>query len=71
MAAAPRLRAAELYIHSVFVFIYFFLQDDVEICFIDGSCKSPVERFWNGSSMLYVLQQAVSIPLSFRLLNII
>ncbi|XP_413922.3 protein zwilch homolog isoform X1 [Gallus gallus] len=36
----------------------YLFEDDVEICFIDGSCKSPVERFWNGSSMLYVLQQA-------------
>ncbi|XP_048812525.1 protein zwilch homolog isoform X2 [Lagopus muta] len=32
-------------------------EDDVEICFIDDSCKNPVGRFWNGST-LYVLQQA-------------
>ncbi|XP_072201638.1 protein zwilch homolog [Excalfactoria chinensis] len=33
-------------------------ENDVEICFIGGSRKSPVETFWNGSSTLYVLQQA-------------
>ncbi|NXW85753.1 ZWILC protein, partial [Alopecoenas beccarii] len=36
----------------------FFFQTDVEICLIDGSCKSPVERFWNGNSTIYVLQKA-------------
>lgn len=70
VAAAARLRAAELYMHSVFVLLSFFLQDDVEICFIDDSCKNPVGKFWNGST-LYVLQQAVSVPLSVRLVNVI
>ncbi|NWQ95194.1 ZWILC protein, partial [Burhinus bistriatus] len=31
---------------------------DVEICLIGGSCKSPIERFWNGNNMLYILQKA-------------
>ncbi|XP_074011888.1 protein zwilch homolog [Numenius arquata] len=33
-------------------------ETDVEICLIGGSCKSPIERFWNGSNMIYVLQKA-------------
>ncbi|NWW52733.1 ZWILC protein, partial [Pedionomus torquatus] len=36
----------------------FYFQTDVEICLIGGSCKSPVERFWNGNSMIYILQKA-------------
>ncbi|NXU81717.1 ZWILC protein, partial [Oreotrochilus melanogaster] len=31
---------------------------DVEICLIGGSCKSPIERFWNGNNMIYILQKA-------------
>ncbi|NWQ80326.1 ZWILC protein, partial [Columbina picui] len=36
----------------------FFFQTDVEICLIDGSCKSPVGSFWNGNNTIYVLQKA-------------
>ncbi|KFR04674.1 Protein zwilch, partial [Opisthocomus hoazin] len=36
----------------------FFFQTDVEICLIDGSCKSPIERFCNGNNMIYILQKA-------------
>ncbi|NWQ68285.1 ZWILC protein, partial [Neopipo cinnamomea] len=35
-------------------------ESDVEICLVGGGCKSPVERFWSGSSSVYVLQKAVS-----------
>ncbi|KAM6352400.1 protein zwilch homolog isoform 4-T7 [Alca torda] len=35
-------------------------ETDVEICLIGGSCKSPIERFWNGNDMIYILQKAVS-----------
>ncbi|XP_068815051.1 protein zwilch homolog isoform X2 [Struthio camelus] len=31
---------------------------DVEICLIGGNHKSPVERFWNGNNMIYILQKA-------------
>ncbi|XP_069654735.1 protein zwilch homolog isoform X3 [Haliaeetus albicilla] len=31
---------------------------DVEICLIGGSRKSPIERFWNGNNMIYILQKA-------------
>ncbi|NXV17183.1 ZWILC protein, partial [Cepphus grylle] len=33
-------------------------ETDVEICLIGGSCKSPIERFWNGNDMIYILQKA-------------
>ncbi|NXM76075.1 ZWILC protein, partial [Serilophus lunatus] len=33
-------------------------QTDVEICLVGGSCKSPIARFWNGSSPVYILQKA-------------
>ncbi|NWI03746.1 ZWILC protein, partial [Tichodroma muraria] len=33
-------------------------QSDVEISLVGGSCKSPVEKFWNGSSAMYILQKA-------------
>ncbi|NXM04340.1 ZWILC protein, partial [Tyrannus savana] len=33
-------------------------QADVEIRLVDGSCKSPVERFWSGGSPMYILQKA-------------
>ncbi|TRZ23631.1 hypothetical protein HGM15179_003430 [Zosterops borbonicus] len=33
-------------------------EDDVEISLVGGSCKSPVESFWNGSSAVYILQKA-------------
>ncbi|XP_027543968.1 protein zwilch homolog [Neopelma chrysocephalum] len=33
-------------------------ETDVEISLVGGSCKSPVERFWNGSSTVYILQKA-------------
>ncbi|NXJ06520.1 ZWILC protein, partial [Odontophorus gujanensis] len=36
----------------------FSLQNDVEIRFVDGRCRNPVDRFWSGSDALYVLQQA-------------
>ncbi|NXS79085.1 ZWILC protein, partial [Erpornis zantholeuca] len=36
-------------------------ETDVEISLVSGSCKSPVERFWNGSSAMYILQKAVSV----------
>ncbi|XP_069722728.1 protein zwilch homolog isoform X2 [Phaenicophaeus curvirostris] len=35
-----------------------FFETDVEVCLIDGSCKSSIERFWNGSSRIYILQKA-------------
>ncbi|NWS69206.1 ZWILC protein, partial [Crotophaga sulcirostris] len=38
----------------------FLFQTDVEICLIDASCKSPIERFWNGNSMVLILQKAES-----------
>ncbi|XP_063269115.1 protein zwilch homolog [Prinia subflava] len=31
---------------------------DVEISLVGGSCKSPVEKFWHGSSAVYILQKA-------------
>ncbi|NWH41027.1 ZWILC protein, partial [Chloropsis hardwickii] len=31
---------------------------DVEISLVGGSCKSPVEKFWTGSSAMYILQKA-------------
>ncbi|NXJ46624.1 ZWILC protein, partial [Spizaetus tyrannus] len=33
-------------------------ETDVEICLIGGSHKSPIERFWNGNNMIYILQKA-------------
>ncbi|NXS09421.1 ZWILC protein, partial [Neodrepanis coruscans] len=33
----------------------YFFQTDVEICLV---AKSPIERFWNGSSPVYILQKA-------------
>ncbi|NWR19311.1 ZWILC protein, partial [Emberiza fucata] len=36
----------------------FFFQTDVEISLVGGSCKNPVEKFWNGSSAMYILQKA-------------
>ncbi|NXY87679.1 ZWILC protein, partial [Alcedo cyanopectus] len=36
----------------------FFSQSDVEICLIDGHCKSPIERFWNGNENIFILQKA-------------
>ncbi|NXR57630.1 ZWILC protein, partial [Rhadina sibilatrix] len=36
-------------------------ETDVEISLVGGSCKSPVEKFWNGSSAVYILQKAVSV----------
>ncbi|NWT52112.1 ZWILC protein, partial [Erythrocercus mccallii] len=36
-------------------------ETDVEISLVGGSCKSPVERFWNGSSAVYIVQKAVSV----------
>ncbi|NXM87316.1 ZWILC protein, partial [Oenanthe oenanthe] len=33
-------------------------ETDVEISLVGGSCKSPVEKFWNGSSAMYILQKA-------------
>ncbi|XP_051484286.1 protein zwilch homolog isoform X3 [Apus apus] len=33
-------------------------ETDVEICLVGGSCKSPIERFWNGNDKIYVLQKA-------------
>lgn len=38
-----------------------FLQTDVEISLVGGSCKNPVEKFWNGSSAMYILEKAVSV----------
>ncbi|XP_062457755.1 protein zwilch homolog isoform X1 [Pezoporus occidentalis] len=40
----------------------YLLESDVEICLIGDSCESPVERFWHGNTMIYVLQKAVSRP---------
>ncbi|NWV19205.1 ZWILC protein, partial [Origma solitaria] len=37
----------------------YILQTDVEISLVGGSCKSPIERFWNGSSAMYILQKAI------------
>ncbi|NWX18321.1 ZWILC protein, partial [Aegotheles bennettii] len=36
----------------------FFFQTDVEICLLGDSCKSPIGRFWNGNSAIYILQKA-------------
>ncbi|NWR63612.1 ZWILC protein, partial [Bucorvus abyssinicus] len=36
----------------------FFFQTDVEIFLMGGSCKSPIERFWNGNDVIYILQKA-------------
>ncbi|KFV04949.1 Protein zwilch, partial [Pterocles gutturalis] len=36
----------------------YLFETDVEICLIDGSCKSPIERFWNGNNLIYILQKA-------------
>ncbi|NXW81386.1 ZWILC protein, partial [Hirundo rustica] len=36
----------------------FFFQTDVEISLVGGSCKNPVEKFWSGSSAVYILQKA-------------
>ncbi|XP_021408301.2 protein zwilch homolog [Lonchura striata] len=33
-------------------------ETDVEISLVAGSHKSPVEKFWNGSSAMYILQKA-------------
>ncbi|NXD47805.1 ZWILC protein, partial [Corvus moneduloides] len=33
-------------------------ETDVEISLVSGSCKSPIESFWNGSSAMYILQKA-------------
>ncbi|KAF4805252.1 Protein zwilch like protein [Turdus rufiventris] len=34
-------------------------ETDVEISLVGGSCKSPVEKFWHGSSAMYILQKAI------------
>ncbi|NWH82039.1 ZWILC protein, partial [Piaya cayana] len=36
----------------------YLFETDVEVCLTDGSCKSPIKRFWNGSSRIYILQKA-------------
>ncbi|NXK53228.1 ZWILC protein, partial [Chauna torquata] len=36
----------------------YLFENDVEICLIGGSYKSPVERFWNGNNVMYILQKA-------------
>ncbi|NXN18891.1 ZWILC protein, partial [Indicator maculatus] len=36
----------------------YLFESDVEIYLIGGSCKSPIETFWNGSDIVYVLQKA-------------
>ncbi|KFP22689.1 Protein zwilch, partial [Egretta garzetta] len=36
----------------------YLFETDVEICLIGSSCKSPIERFWNGNNMIYILQKA-------------
>ncbi|NXG03096.1 ZWILC protein, partial [Sakesphorus luctuosus] len=33
-------------------------ESDVEICLVGGSCQSPIGRFWNGSTPVYILQKA-------------
>ncbi|NWX41460.1 ZWILC protein, partial [Steatornis caripensis] len=33
-------------------------ETDVEICLVGGSCKSPIERFWNENDVIYILQKA-------------
>lgn len=52
-----------------FGFVFVFFQNDVEICLIGGSCKSPVERFWNGNNTIYILQKAVSVYVSCEFLK--
>ncbi|XP_066184294.1 protein zwilch homolog [Sylvia atricapilla] len=39
-------------------------ETDVEISLVGGSCKSPVENFWNGSSAVYILQKATHSEVS-------
>ncbi|NWJ04834.1 ZWILC protein, partial [Crypturellus undulatus] len=36
----------------------YLFETDVEIRLIGGNNKSPAERFWNGGSMIYILQKA-------------
>ncbi|KFP59355.1 Protein zwilch, partial [Cariama cristata] len=36
----------------------YLFETDVEIWLIGSSCKSPVERFWNGNNKIYILQKA-------------
>ncbi|XP_037251118.1 protein zwilch homolog isoform X1 [Falco biarmicus] len=36
----------------------YLFETDVEICLIGGSHKSPIRGFWNGKSMIYILQKA-------------
>ncbi|NXW65158.1 ZWILC protein, partial [Eurystomus gularis] len=33
-------------------------ETDVEIYLVSGSCKSPVESFWNGNDTIFILQKA-------------
>ncbi|NXI34389.1 ZWILC protein, partial [Galbula dea] len=33
-------------------------QTDVEICLFGGGCRSPIESFWNGNDVFYILQKA-------------
>uniref|UniRef100_A0A8C3UIG7 Protein zwilch n=1 Tax=Catharus ustulatus TaxID=91951 RepID=A0A8C3UIG7_CATUS len=40
------------------------------ISLVGGSCKNPVEKFWNGSSAVYILQKAVSVHESSVYINI-
>ncbi|NXT88650.1 ZWILC protein, partial [Anhinga rufa] len=62
----------KLYVRKLFFFFFriyeegresipehpYLFETDVEICLIGGSCKSPIERFWNGNSTIYILQKA-------------
>ncbi|KAM6195999.1 protein zwilch homolog isoform 1-T1 [Sarcoramphus papa] len=68
MAAERRRRAAaELYGRLLRIYEEgkqsipehpYLFETDVEICLIGGGCKSPIERFWNGNNMIYILQKA-------------
>ncbi|KAM4647268.1 uncharacterized protein AAGF69_012661 [Amazona ochrocephala] len=39
----------------------YLFESDVEICLIGDSSKSPIERFWNGNTMICILQKAVRL----------
>lgn len=55
------------HVNKVFLF---FCQSDVQVHFIGEGCKSPVESFWNGSSMIFIMEKMVSVGLfKSRLLN--
>uniref|UniRef100_A0A8C0HH16 Protein zwilch n=1 Tax=Chelonoidis abingdonii TaxID=106734 RepID=A0A8C0HH16_CHEAB len=45
------------YINKIFLFLF---QADVQVHLIGEGCRSPLESFWNGNSMIFIMQKAVS-----------